>query len=228
MKKNYERFDHLIKNLDRISIHDSIFNYKSGEKALLSLQKGNYRKWLNTLLPNTRLILEPKIKGIWLAIFYENGKLRKAINKNSEDKTEAVLIIKNIPKSIPIKHNLQIFGELYHFKNKNTISRKNDFYVIQGTGVELEELNFCAYHIFNCKLNHYQSLIELKNLNFEIPDTEFTNFISDVEIYLECWKEGKLFTKYPTNGLVMKINSRKLQKQLGENNVCINWAFAIE
>ena len=66
-----------------------------------------------------------------------------------------------------------------------------------------------------------------KHLNFEIPQTQFTNFISDFEIYLQCWKEGKLFTSYPTNGLVLKINSRKLQKYLGENNLSIPWAYSI-
>ncbi len=87
--------------------------------------------------------------------------------------------------------------------------------------------NFCAFQIFNCKLNQCQVLQELKNLNFEIPDNQYTNFVSDIEIYRQCWKDGKLFRNYPNNGIVMKINSRKLQKLLGQNNISINWAYTI-
>ena len=56
-------FDHLLNNLERTSFKNSIFNYEPGRRAFLSLGKGSVSKWLDTLLPNTRLILEPKIIG---------------------------------------------------------------------------------------------------------------------------------------------------------------------
>ena len=90
-----------------------------------------------------------------------------------------------------------------------------------------KRLRFCAFQIFHCNINHFQSLQELRHLQFEIPQTQFTNFVSDIDIYLQCWKEGKLFSSYPTRGLVLKINSRKLQKYLGENNLFMHWAYAI-
>ena len=77
-------------------------------------------------------------------------------------------------------------------------------------------LRFCAFQIFHCKINQFQAHQELKNLNFEIPQTQFTKFISDTQINHQCWKEGKLFKTYPTNGIILKINSRKLQKYLGK------------
>ena len=110
------------------------------------------------------------------------------------------------------------------------VVRENDeteFTEIQKFKPKLKILKYCAFQIFNCKINHFQSLQELKYLNFEIPQSQFTKFISDIQIYLQCWKEGKLFKSYPTNGVVLKINSRKLQKYLGENKLSINWAYAI-
>ena len=92
----------------------------------------------------------------------------------------------------------------------------------QQASTNRNELNYCAFHIFHCKINQYQALQELKNLDFEIPEAQFTKYISDIEIYPQCWKEGKLFEKYPTNGIVLKINSRKLQKNLGKNNMSIH------
>tara|TARA_Y100001968_G_scaffold12787_1_gene10589 strand:+ start:472 stop:792 length:321 start_codon:yes stop_codon:yes gene_type:complete len=106
MKEENERSDHLTRNLERISPENSIFNYESGRKAFLSLKQGNIQEWLETLLPNTRIILEPKIIGLGIGIQYINGKLNKAVNENSQDITEMLMTLKNIPKSIPIKHRL--------------------------------------------------------------------------------------------------------------------------
>ena len=219
--------EHLIRNLERIPPENSIFNYKSGSKAFLSLGQGNFQEWLESLLPNTRIILEPKIIGSSIGIQYINGKLNKAVNENSQDITEIVNSLKNIPKNIPINHRIEIRGVLYD--REKTSSQKNETVLIgiQNFKPQLTRLRFCAFQIFHCNINHFQSLQELKKLSFEIPQTEFTNFISDIEIYLQCWKEGKLFNSYPTSGIVLKINSKKLQKYLGENNLSIHWAYAI-
>ena len=220
MREENKVSNHLVRNLERISPENSIFNYKSGRKAFLSLGQGNIREWLETFLPNTRMILEPKIIGSVIGIQYINGELNKAINKNSQDITEIVRSLKIIPKSLPIKNRIEIQGVLFEYK---TTSNKK----FQNFKSQPKRVKFCAFQIFHCNINHFQSLQELKHLNFEIPQTQFTNFITDIEIYLQCWREGKLFTSYPTNGLVLKINSRKLQKYLGENNLSIPWAYAI-
>ena len=89
------------------------------------------------------------------------------------------------------------------------------------------EPNFCAFPIYDCKINQFQALQELKNLNFETPEAQSTKVISNIEIYRQCWREGKLFQSYPTSGIVLKINSNKLQKLLGENNLSIHWAYSI-
>jgi len=227
MREENEISNHLIRNLDRTSPENSIFNYKSGRKAFLSLGKGNTREWLERLLPNTRIILEPKIIGSVIGIQYINGKINKVINKNSQDITESVRSLKTIPKSLTIKNRLEIQGVLYDNKNLSTRKNETKFIEIQNIKSQSQRLKFCAFQIYHCNINHFQSLQELKHLNFEIPQTQFTNFISDIEIYLQCWREGKLFTSYPTNGLVLKINSRKLQKYLEKNNLSIPWAYAI-
>ena len=117
MREENEVSNHLIRNLERISPKDSIFNYKSGSKAFVSLGQGNIREWLETLLPNTRIILEPKIIGSIIGLQYINGKLNKAINENNQDITEIVRSLKNIPKSIRIKNRIEIRGVLYDDKN---------------------------------------------------------------------------------------------------------------
>ena len=68
--------------------------------------------------------------------------------------------------------------------------------------------------ILNSELNKHSQLIQLKKLGFEVPEHKFTNFISEVHIYRKLWLEGKLFSSYPMDGIVLTANSRKFQKQL--------------
>ena len=48
-------------------------------------------------------------------------------------------------------------------------------------------------------------------MGFTIPKTVEANRTCQVELYRQAWKSGKLFAEYPTDGIVVKINSRKLQ-----------------
>ena len=74
-----------------------------------------------------------------------------------------------------------------------------------------DHLSFCSFQIINGRLNQHDSLKYLKKLGFTIPEYKSLNFTSQVEMYRQQWLENKLFNNYPTDGLVVKINSRKLQ-----------------
>ena len=53
---------------------------------------------------------------------------------------------------------------------------------------------------------HSQRLIESGNL----IDVPVPYNVDEIEIYRRLWLEGKLFNEYPTDGIVLKINSKKL------------------
>tara|TARA_B100000965_G_C19487016_1_gene711262 strand:- start:337 stop:756 length:420 start_codon:yes stop_codon:yes gene_type:complete len=125
MEIHNKKFYHLINNLERTSLDDSIFNYEFGRRALLSLGKGNIRKWIDSLLPNTRLIIEPMINGSSIGIQYLNGRINKIISKDSKDLTKEISSLKSIPQTIPIKKRIAIRGVLFEEKirsieNNNT------------------------------------------------------------------------------------------------------------
>ena len=130
---NKEEFDHLIKNLERITFEDSIFNYKTGHKAFLSLGQGNIHEWLEKLLPNTRLIIEPKIIGSRVALQYINGKLIKAINENTEDLTKLEITIFNMAMVDAIKTA---------YKDPFEPVFEKDFFALPFNGVELSNHSF--------------------------------------------------------------------------------------
>ena len=61
------------------------------------------------------------------------------------------------------------------------------------------------------------------------PQDISCNFTSQVEVFRKQWLEGKLFSKYPTDGIVVKINSRKLQLIREKSNLVYPyWQVAIK
>tara|TARA_Y100000589_G_scaffold57459_1_gene47814 strand:+ start:9132 stop:9878 length:747 start_codon:yes stop_codon:yes gene_type:complete len=220
-------FNHLDKNLVKTKTK---FNYFTNQtKCLPNLPKGNYKFFLNTLLNKTRLSIEPKISGCTVAIEYINGKINKAISKNGKEITNKILEIKNIPQTLPIDRNFQVRGELYENGQTPLNSRISANNFIYKDGCYKKNLNFCSFQILNGRLNQYETLNYLKKCGFSTPNCYFTNFTSQVEFFRKEWLAGNVFSNYPTTGIVIKINSRKLQL-LREKNYSYSgvWQFAIE
>ena len=220
-----KQFYHLKANLRRIDPKNSFINQG---RNLLSIDNGNYKEWLEEkILPDTRLIIEPKIDGCAIALSYVAGVLVKAINRKGKDKTEAIKRIKNIPYRLPVDISIQLRGELYDPNSRGTTSKSLVAGYLRKKVHIGKGLSFCAFQIFSTNLNHSSQLKELEQLGFKIPEFEITNRTSQVDLYLQLWKEGKLFQQYPTDGIVIKVNSRKFQKQLGETSNYQNWAYAV-
>ena len=92
-----------------------------------------------------------------------------------------------------------------------------------------ESLSFCAFQILNSTLNQYESKKSLSKLGFTIPQDISCNFTSQVQVFRKHWLEGNLFRKYPTDGIVVKINSRKLQLMREKSNLDYPyWQVAIK
>jgi len=205
-----------------------IFNQKNN-KLLPKLAKDNYKEFLGSLSTKTRLSIQPKIDGCAIAIRYINGNFNKAITKKGIDVSSKIKQIKNVPDCIPIKRDFQIRGELYAKNQIAGISQSITRKYLNDNKWTGESLSFCCFQILNGRLNQYETLNYLKKCGFSTPESYFTNHTSEIQIYKKIWLERKIFTKYPTNGIVIKINSRKLQlhreKSLSQNK---EWQYAIE
>ena len=75
----------------------------------------------------------------------------------------------------------------------------------------------------------YQSLVYCRELGITIPKFVQAKRTSQVEVYRQAWLNGKLFNEYPTDGIVIKINSRKLQLIRESNkDQPLLWQYAIK
>ena len=222
------QFDQLEKNLMRIDPECDYFN-KKNKLVLPSLAKDETEQFLKGLLPDTRLIIEPKIDGCAIALQYRDGKLEKAISRKGTDVTSKIERIQDIPNQLPLQGIFQVRGELYAPNQTPNFSQRIASGYLRAKEGFAERVSFCSFQILNSRLNQHEAKKYLKKLGFSTPKDVYCNFTSQVQIYRKQWLDKKLFTEYPTDGIVVKINSRKLQlireKSIG---VYPHWAMAIK
>jgi DNA ligase (NAD+) len=158
------------------------------------------------------LLIEPKIDGCAIAIKYINGKLEKAISRKGIDVTNKIEQVKDVPKEINIRSSFMVRGELFTAEEAPSYSQRIASGYLRSKDYQPNpKITFCAFQIINSNCNEYESLIYCRKLGFTIPEIVEANRTSQVEVYRQAWKSGKLFSDWPTDGIVVKINSRKLQ-----------------
>ena len=207
-----QQYDKLEANLYRVDPNANYFNKKS-LLPLPSLPKNEIKEFLKGLLTDTRLIIEPKIDGCAIALQYIKGELVKAISRKGGDVTNKIKEIPDVPSKIKIKGLFQVRGELYNPSEykEPSYSQKQAGAYLRSSDCKSDHLSFCSFQIINGRLNQHDSLQYLKKLGFTIPEYKSLNFTTQVEIYRKQWLDKKLFTNYPIDGIVVKLNSRKLQ-----------------
>ena len=206
-----KQFDQLENNLFRI---DPDCDYFTNKKALPlpSLEKDTIEEFIEGLLPDTRLLIEPKIDGVAIAIKYKDGKFDSAITRKGVDVSRKIEQVKDVPKEINIRSTFVVRGELFAPEETPSYSQRIASGYLRNSDYQPNpRLSFCSFQIINTRTNEYESLVYLRKLGFTIPKTVEANRTSQVETYRQAWKSGKLFADYPTDGIVVKINSRKLQ-----------------
>ena len=84
-----KQFDQLENNLMRINPNSDYFSNKKA-LPLPSLPKDRIEEFIEGLLPDTRLIIEPKIDGCAIALQYIDGELIKAMSRKGGDLTNKI------------------------------------------------------------------------------------------------------------------------------------------
>ena len=158
------------------------------------------------------MLIQPKIDGCTIAIKYVNGKLEKAISRKGVDVTNKIKQVKDVPKEINIRSSFMVRGELFTEQEAPSYSQRiASGYLRSGDYQPNPKISFCSFQIINTRTNEYESLVYCRKLGFTIPEIVEANRTSQVETFRQAWKSGKLFAEYPTDGIIVKINSRKLQ-----------------
>ena len=220
--------DKLERNLERVDPEANYFIAKN-KLFLPSLPKNQIEEFLEGLLPRTKLLIEPKIDGCAIALQYKDGKLEKSINKEGRDVTNEIIKVQDIPKQLAISSLFQVRGELYTPNRTSHFSKRITIRFLRAKEGIREDLSICSFQILNTRLNQFEAKKYLKKLGFSTTHDIYCNFTSQIQILEKKWANGELFADYPTDGIVVKINSRKLQLiREKSNGIYPYWQMAIK
>jgi len=223
-------FDELRATLVNLDPKHPILLSPGGGTELLSLGNYSFISWYKDLPNNPPVIVQPKIDGCAVALRYKYGRLVKAWNRKGKDITAAMRTVKGLPQQIEIIDTIEVRGELYgltgHLKSQRLAAGHMRKKAPTGEG-----LAFCAFEIMG--KNEGDELTTLKLLldqKFHVCGHIYidSNVIQKVKTLHEDWKDSLIFSRYPTDGLVVKVVDHKLQQKLGSGSLAPRWAIAVK
>jgi DNA ligase (NAD+) len=196
---------------------------------------------------------ELKIDGLKIVLTYENGKLVKGATRGDgtvgEDVTINVKTIKSIPLNLKKDISITVVGEVWMGKkdlekiNKERVKNNEEPFantrnVAAGSVRQLDSkitakrnLNYFAYDIDliegSFPENQSDEIDLLQKLGFEVnPNHKVFNNLNDIHKYYKNWETKKEKLDYGLDGVVIKINSRKIQDAIGYTAKSPRWGVA--
>lgn len=203
-----------------------------------------------------RLIVEHKIDGLAISLTYINGRLvtgaTRGDGQNGEDITQNLRTVRSIPLTVSeeapprfevrgeiflpkagfeklnqqrAKEGLPLFanprnaaaGSVRQLDSRVTATRPLDCFIYQlgyAEGTKLPD-------------THWETLAYLQSLGFKVnPRNQLLTDIEQVEEYYENWAEKRESLPYEADGIVIKVDSLKKQRTLGDVGREPRWAIA--
>ena len=221
-------FDELVNKLHSVNPNHKVFGQPFGGVSLLSLDNCRLEEWYRGKRKNTSLVIEPKIDGVALALVYQSGELQRAYTRTGRDVTRYALEVPDIPLEVPRLGQFTVRGELYAFNEFSPKSQRVAAAQLRRIEPECHLLSFVAFQILNSQNDHKENLATLASYDFNIVPYVEANTYDEVKKYHDDWLDSKFFEHLPTDGIVVKVNSRSIQKQLGQSTRCPHWAVALK
>lgn len=207
------------------------------------------------VLEDFEYVCELKYDGTSISLTYENGELIHAVTRGDgvqgDDVTANVRTIRSIPLKLHgfnFPKRFEIRGEIlmpFNVFNKLNEAREengeqtfaNPRNAASGTlklqnaqEVAKRELDGYFYHLLGDEinsLNHYESLQLAKLWGFKISDdTKKCTNIEEVIQFIHKWDKERFKLQIATDGVVIKLNSKRLQNSLGFTAKSPRWAVA--
>lgn len=200
-------------------------------------------------------VCELKYDGTSISLQYKNGVLQRAITRGDgtfgDDVTANVKTIRSIPlklKGSGYPEEFEVRGEiLLPFAEFERINQEreelgeasfaNPRNAASGTLksqkssiVAERKLDAYFYYLLGENLpndGHFENIQELAEWGFKIsPDTEKCANIDEVIAFIRKWHDKRFDLPVATDGIVIKVNSLKMQQYLGFTAKSPRWAIA--
>jgi DNA ligase (NAD+) len=197
---------------------------------------------------------ELKFDGFAIALRYTDGKLSQAITRGDgtqgDDVTANVRTIRCIPHQLKGNYpdNLEVRGEI--FMHKAAFQRLNEERAKNGEEMYKNPRNTAAgtikqqdsaevakrpldgflYQLAEHgkeELDHWDSLQRMREYGLPTNDaTQLCNSIEEVWTFIEHWESARKKLSFEIDGVVIKVNSRLQQQEMGFTSKFPRWAMS--
>ncbi|HEX7421628.1 MAG TPA: NAD-dependent DNA ligase LigA, partial [Thermoanaerobaculia bacterium] len=197
---------------------------------------------------------ELKIDGVSIDLLYENGALIRAATRGDgvrgDDVTPNVRTVGVLPLRVKTKfETLEVRGEIYI--SKTDFAKINE--EIEEAGQEplanprnaaagslrqkdprlaaRRRLSAFIYHVVRADglriESQWQAYETLEKMGFPLnPQRKLCSSIADVETFISEWHERRHDLPFDIDGIVVKVNRREEQLELGTTSKAPRWAIA--
>lgn len=200
-------------------------------------------------------VCELKFDGASISLLYENGRLVRAVTRGDGEKGDDVTSNAKTIRSVPLSLKgdsypesfeirgevllpFQVFAELNKAREKageqlyanprNTAS--GSLKMQNSAEVAKRKLDAYFYYVLGENLSedgHYETIQQAGEWGFKVSEhTKKCRNIDEVIDYINHWDMARFDLPVATDGIVIKVNSRRLQNNLGFTAKSPRWAIA--
>lgn len=214
------------------------------------------REWVDRirrLLPERELRFtgELKVDGVAISLLYENGRLVRGVTRGDglmgDDVTANVRTIRGIPLTVSCSDRFEVRGEI--FMSFAAFSELNNQLVENGekpmqnprnttagtlklqdsSEVARRKLSFAAHFLISTEhVSTHSGNLRFLSVN-GFPTVRHSEPLESFEAlmsFCDRWKEERFSLEYPVDGVVIKVDSIPLQRELGTTAKSPRWVIA--
>ena len=214
-----------------------------------------YERVKKALNDDFEICCEMKYDGTSISLTYEDGKLIRAVTRGDgekgDDVTDNVKTIRSIPlvlhgdnypQSFEIRGEILMPWDVFEELNREREAREEPLFAnprnaASGTlksqnssVVASRKLDAYLYYLLGENLpcdGHYENLQEAAKWGFKISNAmQKCHTLEEIFDYIKYWDTERKNLKVATDGIVLKVNSLKQQKNLGFTAKSPRWAIA--
>jgi DNA ligase (NAD+) len=199
-------------------------------------------------------VCELKFDGLSISLIYEDGELTQAITRGDGVQGDDVTTNAKTIKSIPLKlkgdypKKFEIRGEVFMprpvfdliNKEREEIgdalmanprnAASGSMKMQDSAQVAKRKLDCFLYYVLGENLpykSHFESMQAAKSWGFKISDhAKLCSGIDEVHKFINHWDKERFKLPYDIDGIVIKVNDYKQQKNLGFTAKSPRWAIA--
>ncbi len=208
---------------------------------------GRVRKGLGTDAP-VEYVCEIKFDGLAISLHYEKGRFSygatRGDGKTGEDVSENLKTVRSIPLVLARAVDVEVRGEVYmsHKEFAKLADFANPRNAAAGSIRQLDpkiaasrNLEMFTYALVVNSLSaaenrpdtHSGAMRYMKELGFRVNEhTKVCRGIDAVIAFCAEWEEKRKHAPYDMDGIVIKVDSFELQRQLGATAKSPRWAIA--